>query len=614
VQELRLVASPARPWTRFYPDGTAKDLGPLKYPHMPAAIRDASATYAKQPAFTLGLPNGPQGSITFEDADRLSDAFAVYLREVAGFKAGDRVAIQMPNCLAYPIAVFGTLKAGLIMANTNPLYTATEMAHQFSDSGAVGLIAIDLFAAKVAEVLPKTSIRTVIVVSISDLLPPLRRLLVSAVQKYVKKMVPPIPFAHVTMRRALAQGADRVAAGADPKLYAQSLDHNSIAALQYTGGTTGVAKGAVLTHGNLVANTLQGLEMWKPFLRFGEEVMLTALPLYHIFAFTANLMIFYLAGGRNVLVPSPRPLTNLKTVMLGEPITWFTGVNTLFAALMHEAWFKERTNWTLRGSVAGGMALVPVIGERWEAMTKTPIYQGYGLTETSPVATLNPFQRPKRESIGVPVPGTDIRLVDDEGRDVAPGETGELWVKGPQVMQGYWQRPDETARVLHNGWLATGDIAKIDEDDYIQIVDRKKDMILVSGFNVYPNEVEAVIAAHHAVADTAVVGVPDDECGEIVVAFVTRKDSSLTEEAMRQHCKQSLTNYKVPRLVVFKDDLPKSNVGKVLRKDLRDEAQQAYLARKKPGAGSREPGAGSREPGTGMPVVPKRPEGAKADG
>ena len=580
VQELRLVASPARPWTRFYPPGTAPDLGPLKYPHMPAAIRDASATYAKQTAFTLGLPNGSQGGITFEETDRLSDQFAVYLREVAGFKPGDRVAIQMPNCLAYPVAVFGTLKAGLVMANTNPLYTTAEMTHQFTDSGAVGLIVIDLFATKVAEVLPKTSIRTVVVVSISDLLSPLKRILVSAVQKYVKKMVPPITFAHTTMRQALAQGADRIAAGANAKLYAEPLNHQSIAALQYTGGTTGVAKGAILTHGNLVANTMQGLEMWKPFLRLGQEVMLTALPLYHIFAFTANLMIFYVAGGRNVLAPSPRPLTNLKAVLLNEPITWFTGVNTLFAGLMHEPWFKEKTDWSLRGSVAGGMALVPVIGERWTAMTKTPIYQGYGLTETSPVATLNPFQRPKLEAIGVPVPGTDVRFVDNEGRDVAPGEIGELWVKGPQVMQGYWQRPEETAKVLRDGWLATGDIAKMDEDGYIQIVDRKKDMILVSGFNVYPNEVEAVIATHPGVADTAVVGVPDDECGEIVVAFVTRKDPSLTEDVVRQHCKQSLTGYKVPRLVVFKNDLPKSNVGKVLRKDLRDEAQRAYLERR----------------------------------
>ena len=576
------MTNPARPWTRFYHPSTAADLGPLKYPHMPAAIRDASATYAGQTAFTLGLPNGTQGGITFEQTDRLSDQLAVYLREVAGFKAGDRVAIQMPNCLAYPIAVFGILKAGLVMVNTNPLYTPVEMVHQFTDSGATGLIVIDLFAPKVAEVLPKTSIKAVVVVTISDLLPTVKRLLVYGVQKYVKKMIPPITFPHTTFARALAAGADRLDTGADPKIYAQALDLNSVAALQYTGGTTGVAKGATLTHGNLVANTIQGLEMWKPFIRFGQEVMLTALPLYHIFAFTANLMIFYLAGGRNILIPSPRPLTNLKTVMLNEPFTWFTGVNTLFAGLMHESWFKEKSEagWSLRGSVAGGMALVPVIGERWEAMTKTPIYQGYGLTETSPVATLNPFNRPKREAIGVPIPGTDVRLVDDDGRDVAAGEAGELWVKGPQVMQGYWKRPDETARVLRDGWLATGDVAKMDEDGYLQIVDRKKDMILVSGFNVYPNEVEAVIATHPAVADTAVVGVPDDETGEIVVAFVTPKDESVTEDAIRAHCKQSLTGYKVPKIVVFKKDLPKSNVGKVLRKDLRDEAQQAFLQRR----------------------------------
>src|SRR5687768_1040135 len=587
------MPNPIRPWTRFYHPSTAADLGPPRYPHMAAAIREASAQFAKKPAFTLGLPNGSQGGMTFEETDRLSDELAVYLREVAGFKAGDRVAIQMPNCLPYPIAVFGILKAGLVMVNTNPLYTTAEMVHQFTDSGAVGLIVIDLFAPKVAEVLPKTSIKTVVVVTISDLLPTVKRLLVYGVQKYVKKMIPPITFAHTTFARALAAGADRIAAGADPRIYAQALDLNSVAALQYTGGTTGVAKGATLTHGNLLANTIQGLEMWKPFIRLGQEVMLTALPLYHIFAFTANLMIFYVAGGRNVLAPSPRPLTNLKAVLLNEPITWFTGVNTLFAGLMHEPWFKEKTDWSLRGSVAGGMALVPVIGERWTAMTKTPIYQGYGLTETSPVATLNPFQRPKLEAIGVPVPGTDVRFVDNEGRDVAPGEIGELWVKGPQVMQGYWQRPEETAKVLRDGWLATGDIAKMDEDGYIQIVDRKKDMILVSGFNVYPNEVEAVIATHPGVADTAVVGVPDDECGEIVVAFVAKKDPSLTEDVIRQHARQSLTGYKVPRIVVFKDDLPKSNVGKVLRKDLRDEAQQAYL-RTKPGTGNREPGTASR--------------------
>jgi long-chain acyl-CoA synthetase len=574
------MANLARPWTRFYHPLTAQDVVAPRWQHVPAAVREAATTYAARPAFTLALPNGSQGGLTFAEVDRLSDQFAVYLREVAGFKAGDRVALQMPNCLPYPVAVFGTLKAGLVMVNTNPLYTVPEMVHQFSDSGAVGLIAIDVFAPKVQEVLAKTSIKTVVVVSVSDLLPALRRLLVRVVQKYVKKSVPAITFEHTTFSTALSQGEQRILSGADPLVYASALTPSSVAALQYTGGTTGVAKGAVLTHGNLVANMMQSVEMWKPLLRFGEEVILTALPLYHIFAFTANLMVFFVTGGRNVLVPSPRPLSNLKAPMTLEPITWFTGVNTLLAGLMHEPWFQQHANWKLRGTIAGGMALVPVIGDRWEEMTKTPIFQGYGLTETSPVATLNPFHRSKRASIGVPLPGTDVRLVDDSGHDVAPGEAGELWIKGPQVMEGYWQRPDETSHALHDGWLATGDVATIDEDGYVFIVDRKKDMILVSGFNVYPNEVEAVLATHPSVGDVAVVGVPDDECGEIVVAYVVRKDPALTAEALRDHCKQVLTKYKVPKRIEFRDVLPKSPVGKVLRKDLKDDALKQHLAAK----------------------------------
>jgi long-chain acyl-CoA synthetase len=574
------MANPARPWTRFYHPLTATDVTTARWPHLPAAVREAAATYSTRTAFTLALPNGSQGGLTFADVDRLSDQFAVYLREVAGFKPGDRVALQMPNCLAYPVAVFATLKAGLVMVNTNPLYTVPEMVHQFTDIGAVGLIAIDLFAPKVQEALSKTSIKTVIVVSISDLLPPIRRLLVRVVQKYVKRMVPPITFPHTTFTRALSAGAGRMESGADPLVYAASLNPSSVAALQYTGGTTGVAKGAILTHGNLAANVTQSIEMWKPLLRFGEEVILTALPLYHIFAFTANLMVFFVAGGRNVLVPSPRPLSNLKAPMTTEPITWFTGVNTLFAGLMHEPWFQERSEWQLRGTIAGGMALAPVIGDRWEQMTKTPIFQGYGLTETSPVATLNPFHRSKRASIGVPLPGTDVRLVDEFGNDAPHGEAGELWIKGPQVMEGYWQRPDETARALNDGWLATGDVATIDDEGYVSIVDRKKDMILVSGFNVYPNEVESVLAMHPGVRDVAVVGVPDDEGGEIVVAYVVRKSPDVTPEALREHCKQSLTNYKVPKRFVFRDDLPKSPVGKVLRKDLRDDALKEHLAGK----------------------------------
>jgi long-chain acyl-CoA synthetase len=561
-----------RPWIRFYHPSTSPEMGSLPWPHLPELLRGAARKYGAKTAFTLALPNGSQGGLTFAEVDRLSDHLAVYLREVAGFAPGDRVGLQMPNCLAYPVAVIGVLKAGLVMVNANPLYTVPEMVHQYSDSGAVGLIAIDLFAPKVAEALPRTAIRTVVVVSLSDLLPPLRRLLVHGVQKYVRKMIPPVSFPHVTLRRALSEGRTRLEAGADPTVYARGLSHESIAALQYTGGTTGVAKGAVLTHGNLIANVWQSTEAWKPLLNDGEEVMLTALPLYHIFALTANLFIFFSVGGRNVLVPSPRPLANLKIPMTTEPITWFTGVNTLFAGLMHEPWFQAKTDWKLRGSVAGGMALVPAVGERWEKMTKTPIFQGYGLTETSPVVTLNPFHRPKMASIGVPIPGTDVRCVDEEGRDVPPGEPGELIIRGPQVMQGYWQRPDETAKAIRQGWFYSGDVAAFDDEGYVAIVDRKKDMILVSGFNVYPNEVEAVIAQHPGVGDVAVVGVPDQDTGEWVVAYVVRKDAGLTVDAVREHCKKSLTPYKVPKLVIFRDELPKSPVGKVLRKDLRESA------------------------------------------
>ena len=568
-----MTAMPSRPWTRFYAPETAQDLAPSPWPTVAALVRDASRRHADKRAFSLLLPNGTTGHLTFAEVDALSDAFAVYLREVAGFAAGDRLAVQMPNCLAYPIVTFGALKAGLVTVNTNPLYTAPEMAHQFADSGATGLVVIDLFAAKVAEVLPKTAIRTVVVVTIADLLPFLTRTVVRTVQRYVKKQVPPITFAHVTFDRALADGKRRLAAGAAPRVYLEGAGPDRIATLQYTGGTTGVSKGAVLTEGNLVANIAQCIEVWKPGVLEGRETVVTALPLYHIFAFTANLMVFYAFGGRNILLPSPRPLTNLKQALTSEGATWLTGVNTLFAGLMHEPWFQQHTGFTLKGTVAGGMALVPAVAERWEAMTKTPIYQGYGLTETSPVVSLVPFHRNKRESIGVPVPGTDVRLVDADGADVvAAGQPGELLVHGPQVMQGYWQRPDETARVLKQGWLATGDVATFDADGYLYIVDRKKDMILVSGFNVYPNEVEAVLAAHPGVAEVAVIGVPDETSGEAVCAFVVRKDPALTDTDLRDHCRQSLTPYKVPRVVHFRPDLPKSPVGKVLRKDLRDLA------------------------------------------
>ena len=459
------------------------------------------------------MPNGSQGSITFEDTDRLSDQFAVYLREVAGFKAGDRVAIQMPNCLAYPIAVFGTLKAGLVMANTNPLYTTAEMTHQFTDSGAVGLIVIDLFATKVAEVLPKTSItdrcrrRHFGSVAAAQALPDQRRPEVREEDD---------PADHLRAHDDDAGARRRAPIASRPAPTRRSTrsrsTHDSIAALQYTGGTTGVAKGAVLTHGNLVANTIQGLEMWKPFLRLGEEVMLTALPLYHIFAFTANLMIFYLAGGRNVLVPSPRPLSNLKTVMthrtdhvVHRRQHAVRGTDARIVVQERNGLDAARIGRRRHGARAGDRRALGSDDEDADLPGLRPDRNLAGRDAQS--VSASEARSDRRADSRAPTCASSTPT----GRDVAFGEVGELWVKGPQVMQGYWQRPDETARVLRDGWLATGDIAKMDDDGYIQIVDRKKDMILVSGFNVYPNEVEAVLLAHPGVTDAAVVGVPDDE-------------------------------------------------------------------------------------------------------
>lgn len=558
---------------RHWPGSVPRELGGISFPHLPAMLRDAAARCADGIAFTQCMPNGMNGRLRYAEVDRHSDAFAMWLREVAGLQAGDRVALQLPNTLASPVAAFGVLKAGCVLVNTNPMYTASEMTHQFADAGVRVLVIIDMFADRLPDVLPHTAVERVVTVRIDEFFPPIIAGIIRVVQKYWDRALPPVRVEHTAFQEVLRQ----VRQPLEPQRldgYLEGTCHDTLAALQYTGGTTGVSKGAVLTHGNLLSNVVQSLEMWKVKAVEREEMMLTALPLYHIFAFTANLMIFFTLGGRNILIPSPRPLTNLKDVLTKERITWFTGVNTLFAGLMNEPWFQAKQDWAFKGALAGGMALVPAVGERWEAMTRTPIYQGYGLTETSPVVTLNPFHRARLASIGVPVPGTDVRIVDAEGRDVTPGEPGEILVKGPQVMQGYWQRPDETARALRDGWLATGDIGTMDEDGYVFIVDRKKDMILVSGFNVYPNEVEAVLAEHPGVGDVAVVGAPDESSGEVVCAYVVRKDASVTAEALQAHCRKSLTNYKIPKHVHFRDELPKSPVGKVLRKDLRDDASR----------------------------------------
>jgi len=559
-----------RPWIQHYVQGTRPEIPPIQYKHLPDMFRHVATRYATRTAFTQCMPNGMDASLSYAENDRLSDAFAAYLRETLKLAPGDRVAVQLPNCLAYPIAAFGILKAGCVLVNTNPLYTASEMAHQFADSGARVLVILDMFADRLPAVLPRTKIETVVLASIVERFSPLRAMLVKTVLKYVKKQVPKATVPHTAFAAALKQGEAALSAAKLPG-YVAGVELDEVAALQYTGGTTGVSKGAMLTHRNLLANTMQLEEVSQHFLRTGEETVLTALPFYHIFAFTVNLLLFYSAGAHDVMVPSPRPVSNLKTAWAKYPISWFTGVNTLFNGLLNEPWFRESPPRNLVSSLAGGMALHSSVAARWKEVTGTPVVEGYGLTETSPVVTFNPIGGMVKDgTIGIPLPSTEVMLADDAGNAVGVDQPGELLVRGPQVMPGYWQRPDETAKVLGaHGWLHTGDVAAMDDDGYVRIVDRKKDMVLVSGFNVYPNEVEGVIALLEGVAEVGVIGVPDERTGEAVKAVIVKKDAALTAEDVIRHCREHLTSYKIPKQVEFRDELPKTNVGKILRKDLR---------------------------------------------
>lgn len=564
-----------RPWLAHYPSGVAPELSETPFRNLPELLERAASEHADAIAFTQCMPNGMNGSLRYAEVDRLAADFAVYLREVVGLQAGDRVAVQMPNCLSYPIVAFGILKAGCVLVNTNPLYTPPEMVHQFSDSGAKALVVIDMFADRVAEALGKTSIETVVTVRISEFFPPVVAGVIRAVQRWWNRSLPRVAFEHTTLRSALTLGRERRADGATAA-YLEGVGPDSLAALQYTGGTTGVSKGAMLSHGNLVANTLQMLSMCGSFIREGKEVVLTALPIYHIFAFTVNLIGFFHMGARNILIPSPRPPSNLKRAFENYRVTWLTGVNTLFNALLNERWFLESPPRHLRASAAGGMALRNSVAHRWREHTDTPIVEGYGLTESSPVLTFNPLGGTIKDgSIGIPVPSTDIRCVDDDGATAPVGEPGELLAKGPQIMLGYWGRTEDSAEALQDGWLRTGDIAQMDEDGYFSIVDRKKDMVLVSGFNVYPNEVEEQIAAVPGVSEVGVIGVPDDRTGEAVRAYVVAAHPAPSEADILAHCRESLAAYKVPRSVEFVAELPKSPIGKILRRELRQVAELA---------------------------------------
>lgn len=550
------------PWQKSYPSGVPLETDVKRYNNLCEVFDDSCKKFRDKPALSnLGV------TLSFHDYDHLTGQFASFLQHELKLKKGDRIAIQMPNLLQYNIALFGAFRAGLIVVNTNPLYTAREMEHQFKDSGAKAIVILAHFAHLLADVLPQTQIQHVIITEVGDLLGFPKRLIVNSVLKYIKKAIPSysIPKA-ISFNQALELGKKKPYQEVRAK-------YEDIAFLQYTGGTTGVSKGAMLSHGNVLSNMLQIAAWLRPALHEGEEVAICALPLYHIFSLTLNALTFMLYGSKVVLITNPRDIGGFIKELKSNPFTVFSGVNTLFNGLMNHPDFKSLDFKNVKVSVAGGMALQKAVAEKWMNQTKSLLIEGYGLTETSPVACVNPISKQGNRvgTIGLPVPNTIIRLLDDNENDVKPGEQGEIAIKGPQVMLGYWERPDETAKVMtKDGFFKSGDVGMMDEDGYFRIVDRKKDMILVSGFNVYPNEVEDIIAQLNGVLEVAAIGVPDDKSGEVVKAVIVKKDPALTSEEVIQHCRQHLTNYKVPRVVEFRHELPKTNVGKILRRALRD--------------------------------------------
>ncbi|MGM7735296.1 long-chain-fatty-acid--CoA ligase FadD [Yersinia enterocolitica] len=552
-------------WLKRYPADVPAEIDPDRYSSLVEMFENAALRYADQPAFIN------MGEVmTFRKLEERSRAFAAYLQQGLGLQKGDRVALMMPNLLQYPIALFGILRAGMVVVNVNPLYTPRELEHQLNDSGAAAIVIVSNFAHTLEKIVFKTQVKHVILTRMGDQLSTAKGTLVNFVVKYIKRLVPKyyLPDA-ISFRTALQKGRRMQYVKPD-------VINTDMAFLQYTGGTTGVAKGAMLTHRNMQSNLEQAKAAYAPLLQPGHELVVTALPLYHIFALTMNCLLFIELGGRSLLITNPRDIPGMVKELSRYPFTAMTGVNTLFNALLNNEEFTKLDFSTLRLSVGGGMPVQKAVAEKWEKLTGKHLLEGYGLTECSPLVTGNPYDlKHYSGSIGLPVPSTDVRLVDDEGNDVAMGEPGELWVRGPQVMLGYWQRPEATDEVLKDGWLATGDIATLDEQGFLRIVDRKKDMILISGFNVYPNEIEDVVALHAKVLESAAVGVPNEVSGETVKLFVVKKDASLTQEELLTHCRRYLTGYKVPKIVEFRDELPKSNVGKILRRELRDDQIKA---------------------------------------
>lgn len=551
-------------WLPHYQKNVPAEINENEHSSLVDLFEDSCRRFANQVAYVnLGC------ELTYAQLEEKSRQFAAFLQK-SGIEKGDRVALMMPNVLQYPIALFGALRAGCIVVNTNPLYTPDEVRHQINDASAKVLVVLANFAKTVEKSLPHCpSVQTVIVTEVADIFPPVKRIIVNSVIKYVKKMIPHyhLPQA-ISFNEALKKGQNKA-------LKPISLNHEDIAFLQYTGGTTGVAKGAILTHGNMVANVMQAATWIMPLHVGGGDIIVTALPLYHIFSLTANCLTFLKAGAKNILITNPRDIAHFIQQIKKTGFTAITGVNTLFNALLNHPKFKEIDFSKLKLALSGGMALQQSVSKRWIEVTKTPVLEAYGLTETSPAATINPlYVKEYNGSIGLPLPSTLVSIRDEEGNELPFNVAGELCIKGPQVMRGYWHRPEETALVFtEDGYLKTGDIGKIDEKGFVYLVDRKKDMIVVSGFNVYPNEVEQVIGMMPGVLEVGVIGLMDQECGERVKACIVKKDPHLTTEQVITHCREHLTAYKVPKIVEFYTELPKTNVGKILRRALKNQEQ-----------------------------------------
>jgi len=549
-----------RVWAKNYPEGVPTDINADHYASLLEVFDESIKDHAEKTAYiNMGK------SITYAELDQLSLKFAAYLQQQLGLKKGDAVAVMMPNLLQYPVCILGILRAGCVVVNVNPLYTPRELEHQLLDSQAKAIVIVENFAHTLSDVQNKVKLEHVILTHMGDMLGLLKGTIVNLVVKHVKKLIPAHNLKkYVTYKAVIAAG--NAAAYKKPVVVGEDL-----AFLQYTGGTTGVSKGAMLTHRNMIANLEQADGCIGPLLTHGKELVVTALPLYHIFALTANFLVFMKYGGTNLLITNPRDMPNFVKELAKYPFSVITGVNTLFNGLLNTPGFAQLDFSNMKLALGGGMAVQRPVAERWQKVTTTRLVEGYGLTECAPLVTVSPYNLPAYNgSIGFPAPSTDIKLVNDDGVEVAAGEAGEMWVKGPQVMKGYYNRPDETLKVLNaEGWLATGDIARVDDEGFFYIVDRKKDMILVSGFNVYPNEIEEVVAMNDKVLEVAAVGVPNEATGEAVKIFVVKKDQSLTDAELIQHCKERLTGYKVPKLVEFRTELPKTNVGKILRRELK---------------------------------------------